>query len=183
MLASLAGEEGVVYFASGMSRTGIDNQAQLRATVNAAIRGNVASIRWMRRPRCHGPLGDARKLRRRPGHVLGIAAHRAGEFQGQQETLYTLASDTGGKALLDQNDLALGIVQAQIDISSYYILGYYSTNTALDGRYRRIKVQINGTPTAKLDYRSGYFAGKEFKQFTTSDRESQLQEALMLGDP
>jgi hypothetical protein len=59
-------------------------------------------------------------------------------FQGQQETLYTLASDTGGKALLDQNELALGIVQAQKDISSYYILGYYSSNAALDGRYRRI---------------------------------------------
>ena len=44
-------------------------------------------------------------------------------------------------------------------------------------------MQINGNPTAKLDYRSGYFAGKEFKQFTTFDRERQLQEALMLGDP
>ena len=86
-------------------------------------------------------------------------------FQGQQESLYTLASDTGGKALLDQNDLALGILQAQKDISSYYILGYYSTNTGLDGRYRRIKVQMNKTLTAKLDYRSGYFASKEFKQF------------------
>ena len=48
-------------------------------------------------------------------------------FQAQQETLHTLAADTGGKALLDNNDLALGIVQAQKDISSYYILGYYST--------------------------------------------------------
>ena len=49
-------------------------------------------------------------------------------FQGQQETLYTLAADTGGKALLDNNDLSMGIVQAQKDISSYYIVGYYSTN-------------------------------------------------------
>ena len=104
-------------------------------------------------------------------------------FQGQQETLYTLAADTGGKALLDQNDLSLGIAQAQKDIASYYILGYYSTNTALDGRYRRIKVQIGKNLTAKLDYRSGYFASKEFKQFNSTDRERQLQEALMLGDP
>ena len=104
-------------------------------------------------------------------------------FQGQQETLYTLATDTGGKALLDQNDLSLGIAQAQKDIASYYILGYYSTNTALDGRYRRIKVQIGKNLTAKLDYRSGYFASKEFRQFNSTDRERQLQEALMLGDP
>ncbi|MCC6393711.1 MAG: hypothetical protein IT167_24145 [Bryobacterales bacterium] len=104
-------------------------------------------------------------------------------LQNQQETLDTLASDTGGKALLDNNDLSLGIVQAQKAISSYYILGYYSSNTALDGRYRRIKVSIARRLTAKLDYRSGYFASKEFKNFTSSDRERQLQEALMLGDP
>jgi hypothetical protein len=104
-------------------------------------------------------------------------------FQGQQETLYALASDTGGKALLDQNDLALGIEQAQKDISSYYILGYYSSNGALDGAYRRVKVRVGGNLNAKLDYRTGYFASKEFRHYTTSDRERQLQEALMLGDP
>ncbi len=186
MLASLPEKKALVYFASGMSRTGIDNQAQLRATINAAIRGNVAFYPVDARGLvATAPLGDATQASPGgQGMYSGSSQRTAQEnFQGQQETLYTLASDTGGKALLDQNDLALGIVQAQKDISSYYILGYYSTNTALDGRYRRIKVQINGNLTAKLDYRSGYFAGKEFKQFTTSDRERQLQEALMLGDP
>jgi VWFA-related protein len=185
MLASLPEKKALVYFASGMSRTGIDNQAQLRATINAAIRGNVAFYPVDARGLvATAPLGDA--TQNSPGGqgmYSGSSQRTAQEnFQGQQETLYTLASDTGGKALLDQNDLSLGIVQAQKDISSYYILGYYSTNTALDGRYRRIKVQINGNLTAKLDYRSGYFAGKEFKQFTNTDRESQLKEALMLGD-
>jgi VWFA-related protein len=186
MLASLPEKKALVYFASGMSRTGIDNQAQLRATVNAAIRGNVAFYPVDARGLvATAPLGDATQASPGgQGMYSGNSQRSAQEsFQGQQETLYTLASDTGGKALLDQNDLALGIVQAQKDISSYYILGYYSSNAALDGRYRRIKVQIDGNPTAKLDYRSGYFAGKEFKQFTTSDRERQLQEALMLGDP
>jgi len=36
----------------------------------------------------------------------------------------------------------MGMRQAQESLSSYYILGYYSTNPALDGRYRRIKVQL-----------------------------------------
>jgi len=107
-------------------------------------------------------------------------------FQGQQETLYTLAADTGGKALLDNNDLALGIANAQKEMSSYYILGYYSQNDKLDGRYRRIKLTPSPTLSAKvgkLDYRPGYFAGKEFAKFTSSDKERQLLEALMLGDP
>ncbi len=186
MLGSLAEKKALVYFASGMTLNGIDNQAQLRATVNAAIRGNVAFYPVDARGLvATAPLGDATQGSQGGQGMYSGSSQRTmqSNFQGQQETLYTLASDTGGKALLDQNDLALGIAQAQKDISSYYILGYYSTNTALDGRYRRIKVQINKNLSAKLDYRSGYFASKEFRQFNSTDRERQLQEALMLGDP
>jgi hypothetical protein len=174
------------YFASGMTLTGIDNQAQLRATVNAAIRSNVAFYPVDSRGLvATAPLGDATQASQGGQGMYSGSSQRSAQssFQGQQESLYTLASDTGGKALLDQNDLSLGIVQAQKGIDSYYVVGYYSTNTALDGRFRRIKVQVNRNTTAKLDYRSGYFASKEFRQFNSSERERQLQEALMLGDP
>ncbi len=97
--------------------------------------------------------------------------------------MFALAADTGGKALLDNNDLAKGIVQAQNSVSSYYILGYYATNTALDGKFRRIKISLNGGLSATLDYRQGYFAGKTFGKFTTAEKERQLEDALMLGDP
>jgi hypothetical protein len=53
----------------------------------------------------------------------------------------------------------------------------------MDGRFRRVKVQLGKELTAKLDYRSGYFASKDFRNFDSSDRERQLAEALMLGDP
>jgi VWFA-related protein len=186
MLSSLPEKKALVYFASGMTLTGIDNQAQLRSTINAAIRSNVSFYPVDARGLvATAPIGDATQ-----GSPGGQAMYTGGSqrasrdtFQAQQDSLYTLASDTGGKALLDSNDLALGIVQAHKDISSYYILGYYSTNTALDGRYRRLKVKINRMVDAKLDYRSGYFASKEFKKFDSTDREQQLQEALMLEDP
>jgi VWFA-related protein len=186
MLGSLSEKKALVYFASGLTLNGIDNQAQLRATVNAAIRGNVSFYPVDARGLvATAPLGDATQASQGGQGMYSGSSQRSmqSSFQGQQESLYTLASDTGGKTLLDNNDLSLGIVQAQKDIASYYILGYYSSNTALDGRYRRIKVQIGRNLTARLDYRSGYFASKEFKQFTSSDRERQLQEALMLGDP
>jgi VWFA-related protein len=186
MLGSLAEKKALVYFASGISLSGTDNQAQLRATINAAIRGNVAFYPVDSRGLvATAPLGDATQASQGGQAMYSGSAMRSAQssFQGQQESLYTLAPDTGGKALLDQNDLSLGIVQAQKDMASYYILGYYSTNQALDGRFRRIQVKIAHNLTAKLDYRSGYFASKEFKQFTSSDRERQLQEALMLGDP
>ncbi len=186
MLGSLAEKKALVYFASGMTRTGIDNQAQLRATVNAAIRNNVAFYPVDARGLvATAPVGDATQGSPGGQGMYSGSSQRTAQsnFQAQQETLHTLAADTGGKALLDNNDLSLGMVQAQKDISSYYILGYYSSNTATDGHYRRIKAQVNRNLGAKLDYRTGYFASKEFKQFTSGDRERQLQEALLLGDP
>src|SRR5471032_2686600 len=186
MLGSLSEKKALVYFASGVSKTGIDNEAQLRATINAAIRNNVAFYPIDARGLvASAPLGDATKGSPGGAGMYSGSSSRTqqSKFQDQQETLYTLAADTGGKALLDNNDLALGIQQAQKDISSYYIVGYYSTNTNLDGRYRRIKLAVNNTAIAKVDYRPGYFAGKNFNKFTSSDKERQLQEALMLGDP
>lgn len=190
MLGSLNEKKALVYFASGMTRNGVDNQAQLQATINAAIRANVSFYPIDARGLvATAPLGDATKgSPGGQGMYSGSSARTAqSKFQGQQETLYTLAADTGGKALLDANDLSAGIVQAQKDIASYYIIGYYSTNDALDGRFRRIKISVNDKTAAaritKLDYRQGYFAGKQFNKFSDTDKERQLAEALMLGDP
>jgi VWFA-related protein len=187
MLGSLPEKKALVYFASGMTRdSNGNNQAQLTATVNAAIKANVAFYPIDARGLvASAPLGDATKGSSSAGSVMTGGAQRSAQstFQGQQETLTTLAGDTGGKALLDENDLSVGIVQAQKDISSYYIISYYSQNMNLDGHYRKIDLKIKNNLAAKLDYRHGYFAGKNFNKFDSEDRERQLQEALMLGDP
>jgi hypothetical protein len=77
----------------------------------------------------------------------------------------------------------VGMQKARDDISSYYIVGYYSTNGKMDGKYRRVQVKLNNNIQAKIDYKSGYFGDKDFKKFNTSDKESQLEQALMLGEP
>ena len=97
--------------------------------------------------------------------------------------MVSLAADTGGKALLDNNDLTRGIVQAQQAIADYYVIGYYTTNTAQNGRFRRVKITLTPEREASLSYRQGYYANKEFKQFTAADKERQLEDALMLEDP
>src|SRR5271157_4512370 len=186
MLGTLNEKKVLIYFASGLRLSGVDNQAQLQATTNAAIRANVAFYAIDARGLvAQAPLGDA--TRGSPGG-LGMYSGRSAlanvnNFQQSQDTLYALAADTGGKALLDNNDLSVGIVQAEQSIGSYYILGYYSANQALDGRFRRIKIAFSGDSSAKLTYRQGYYAGREFTKFTTVDKERQLQDALMLGDP
>ena len=64
-------------------------------------------------------------------------------MQRSQDTLWSLSADTGGKALLDVNDLGLGIVNAQKAITSYYVLGFYTSNALLDCKQRKIKVQAS----------------------------------------
>jgi len=190
MLASLNEKKALVYFSSGIQRSGSDNQAQLQATVNAAIRSNVSFYPIDARGLvASAPLGDATKGSPGGSAMYSGSSARAaqGNFQAQQETLYSLATDTGGKALFDNSDLAMGIQQAQKDISSYYILGYYTSNDKLDGHFRRVKITLKdpalSARVAKMDYRVGYWAGKDFKQFNSSDKERQLDEALMMGDP
>ena len=186
MLGRLSEKKVLIYFASGLQLHGVDNQAQLHATVDDAIRSGVSF--WPIDARglvAQAPLGDA--TQGSPGNAAmynGSAALAVTtRLQQSQDTLFTLAGDTGGKALLDYNDLTRGITQAQQSVQSYYILGYYTSNATLDGRFRRIKITVNGQLDAKLDFRQGYYAGKVFGKFTVADKERQLEDALMLGDP
>lgn len=186
MLGHLNEKKALLYFASGLNLNGLDNQAQLHATVNAAIRAGVSF--WPIDARglvASAPLGDATKGS--PGGIgmyTGLSAMNAtSNFQKSQDSLWTMAADTGGKALLDNNDLAAGIVKAQKSVSSYYIIGYYTSNDALNGKFRRVKIAMANGMNASLDYRQGYYAGKVFAKFTASDKERQLEDALMLGDP
>jgi VWFA-related protein len=186
MLGRVSEKKSLIYFAGGMRLNGIDNQAQLHATVDEAIRSGVTF--WTVDARglvASAPLGDATQgSQGNAGMYTGAAAIAvSSNFQQSQDTLYTLASDTGGKALLDNNDLDHGIVQAQQAVSDYYVLGYYATNTAKNGRFRHIKITLANNTAADLNYREGYYADKEFSKFTDVDKERQLEDALMLEDP
>ncbi|HEY7441267.1 MAG TPA: VWA domain-containing protein [Vicinamibacterales bacterium] len=186
MLRPLPERKALVYFASNLRLNGTDNNAQLRATTNAAIRANVSIFPVDARGLvAEAPLGDA--TRQSPGGV-GMFSGRLAEtamtrFQRSQDTLYALAKDTGGTPLFDNNDLSVGIVQAAQRQTSYYIIGYYSTRTAADGRVRRIRISLAGGLSADLSYRQGYYADKEFARLTGAERERQLEEALMLENP
>jgi VWFA-related protein len=186
MLRPLPDQKSLVYFASGLRLNGVDNQAQLRATTNAALRANVSIFPVDARGLvATAPLGDA--TRASPSGVAMLNGQAAGtlmtNFQRSQDTLYSLAKDTGGKAMFDYNDLSLGIVQAAQAVTSYYILGFYSNHTALDGKFHRVKITLNGGLSADVSYRQGYFADKEFAKFNEADKERQLEDALMLENP
>ena len=186
MLSALSEKKILVYFASGMQLNGTDNQAQLRSTVNDAIRAGVAI--WSIDARglvATSPFGDG--ISRAQGgasmYTGQAALAQQMNFAKSQDTLYTLSADTGGKAMLDFNDLKQGIVNAQKSINSYYIIGYYTTNDTPDGKQRRVKISLNNGVQATLDYRQVYYANKVWAKFTTADKERQLEDALMSPDP
>lgn len=187
MLGILNERKSLIYFASGLRLNGMDNQAQLRATINAAVRANVMFYPVDARGLvAQAPMGDAtRQSAGGVGMLSGmVAMGTMSSFQQSQDTLFALASNTGGEAMLDYNDLSLGIVNAQKALSSYYIIGYYTANPEKDGKFRKIKISLaDDGRSASLDYQKGYYAEKEFREFTEVDRERQLEEALMLEDP
>ena len=186
MLAALPEKKALLYFAGGLSKTGVDNQAQLEASINAAVKANVAIYPIDTRGlMADPPGGGASKGASRGAGIFNGSVYNAqrSKINDSQETLSTLAADTGGKAFLDSNDLGLGIQQAQDELRSYYIIGYYTSNGAEDGRFRKISVKLNNGQTAKLEHRPGYWAAKVWGKLTAQDKEQQLKEALSAGDP
>ncbi len=187
MLSSFPEKKALVYFSSGVSKTGVENQAQLEASINAAVKANLAIYPIDARGlMADPPGGDASKAASRGTGIFNGSAYNSqrASINDSQETLYTLAEETGGKAFLDSNDIAAGITQAQEGMGSYYLLGYYSSNNAKDGKYRRITVKLNNKIAgAKLEHRPGYYADKVWAKLNSQDKDQQLKEALAAGDP
>jgi VWFA-related protein len=73
------------------------------------------------------------------------------------ESLQTLAAATDGMAVMNSNDVDRGLKRMAADLTSYYLLGYYSTNPKLDGGFRSIKVRLK-RPGLQVRARRGYRA-------------------------
>jgi VWFA-related protein len=179
-LSHLQQKKSLIYFSSGMDRTGIENQSELRAAINAAVRSNMAiytmDLRGLQALVAGGEAQNA-SLRGTSAYSGQSMINALNSNFTTQETLVTLASDTGGRAFLDSNDFTQVFKGVQQDTSTYYLLGYRSTNPARDGRYRRIAVKVN-VSGAKIDYRRGYYAPADYQHSTKEDKELQLQEEL-----
>jgi VWFA-related protein len=174
-------KKSVLYFSSGMDRdTGNENQSQLRSAINVAIKSNVSIYPVDSRGLEAIIPGGGAKLASLHGKAAynGNAINSAYDSNFKtQETLVTLASDTGGKAFLDSNDFSKAFARVQADMESYYVLGYRSSNPGMDGHYRKITVKVS-RPDVKLDYRRGYYGPRDFRHFTRDDRDRQMEAEL-----
>ncbi len=179
-LARIEQKKSVIYFSSGMDKTGVENQSQLRNAINRAVRSNVAIYPMdMRGLQAIIPGGEAQQASLRgTSPYSGASVRNAFDSNfSTQETLVTLAADTGGRAFLDSNDFGAVFNKVQEDTSAYYVLGYRSSNPARDGRFRKITVKTS-VPDVKIEFRKGYYAPRDFAHSNKDDREQQLMDEL-----
>jgi len=172
-------KKSLLYFSGGLTRDGIENQASLRAAINAAVRANLAIYSLDTRGLQAVTIGDAST-----GSLRGTSSYNGAGLQNSfnanfdsTETMTALSADTGGKAFLDSNDFAPAFAQIQKDSSAYYVVGFNSSNHARDGRFRKLQIRVN-RPGVKLEYRPGYYAPADFKHAGKEDRERELDDQL-----
>ncbi len=75
-------------------------------------------------------------------------------------SLQSLADETDGFVIGNSNDVRPGLERIRDDVSSYYLLGYNSTNRKFDGRFRKITVRVK-RPGVAVRARRGYLAPAE----------------------
>ena len=179
-LSKIDQKKSIIYFSNGVSRSGIENQVQLRAATNAAVQANVAlytlDVRGLQAFAGGGEAQNA-SLRGRSAYSGQSVLDQFSSNADSQETLTTLAGDTGGKAFLDSNDLSGVFTAVQRDTSAYYVIGYRSTNPEMNGKFRHVKVVLNRSDL-KLEYRKGYFGPKDYAHFDKEDREQQMLDEI-----
>lgn len=81
------------------------------------------------------------------------------EQRRAQDSLRVLAANTGGFAAVNRNDLDTAFDRIVAENSSYYMMGFYSTNDRREGRYRKLEVRVK-RPGARVRSRAGYYEAR-----------------------
>jgi len=133
---------------------GIDYQQRFRALADWATQMNVAFY-----PIDVGGLRTYNvPVTQRPGRAANFFTASEAYRQAivdRLNMLQDLAAATDGRAIVNTNDLTGGVRRISDDLSAYYLLGYYSSNTAADGKFRRIDVKVK-TKGVRVSARRGY---------------------------
>jgi Ca-activated chloride channel family protein len=82
-----------------------------------------------------------------------------------REALQRISEETGGKAFFPDKVTDLHAIVSEIasELRSQYSIGYFSSNSARDGTFRRVKIELAGVDASnkQVRYRRGYFAPKQ----------------------
>jgi VWFA-related protein len=156
--AKLPGRKLVFFISDGFmpNFTGSDFTVMMDRATGAANRSSVVIYSLDARGLSADPMFDASSgAGFDPSGIL--QSRLSGERTFMQEPLHALAADTGGRALLNSNDLEGAIARALDETSRYYLLAWRPENEAQRAsNFSKIKVQIAGRPDLKVQLRRGY---------------------------
>ncbi|HEY2434826.1 MAG TPA: VWA domain-containing protein [Vicinamibacterales bacterium] len=157
--------KAVVFFSEGINYDLVDAisnphttdvQNELHEFIAAATRGNISVYTVDPRGLASG-MEDAIEIGGMPADGSINSTQLVDEMRLEHDSLHTIAEETGGFAVLNQNDYADAFGRILEDSSSYYVIGYYPTNDKHDGRFRNVTVTVN-RPGLKVRTRRGYIA-------------------------
>jgi VWFA-related protein len=172
-LRPIPGKKTLVMFSQGFVATEtLDWQVQ--STIDIANRANVAIYIIDSGGLTGGaptsgalvsgsPLGGisgglSMEQRRRAGageSVFDISRQEG--LNRQQDLLYRISEDTGGRFVKNTNDIAAGLERIDAEIRSRYTLAYHSTDANFDGAFRKVKIEVHRADT-NVVARTGYYA-------------------------
>jgi VWFA-related protein len=133
----------------------IDHEIELREILQRANRANVSFYPVDAR----GLVVFDRDLGSTLEPDLPVSVDAA-LLRRRQDALRTMADQTDGVAILNTNQVGGALQRVFADVGSYYLMSYYSTNTKLDGRFRRISVRVK-RDGLEVRSRPGYLAPTE----------------------
>jgi VWFA-related protein len=186
VLGGIPGRKAMVEFTGGITQTGEENRAQLRAATDAANRADVSIYSIDSRGLLAAPPGGDTTTNAATGTSMFTGAsvfHQTDQREDSRDTLATLSTDTGGKAFFDMGDLNEAFPKIQQDNGGYYLIGYsLGADVKRDGRWRQVHVKVNA-PGAHVRFRDGYYAPRDFQHLQKEDRDQQLADAIHSDDP
>jgi len=186
VLAAIPGRKVLVEFTGGITQTGEENRAELRAATDAANRADVSIYSIDARGMfATPPGGDATTAPATGTSMFSGAAvfHQTDQREDSRDTLATLSTDTGGRAFFDLGDLSDAFPKIQQENNGYYLIGYdLPADVKRDGSWHAVRVKVN-SPGAHVRYRNGYFAPRDFQHLQKEDRNQQLADALREENP
>ena len=180
VLGDIPGRKALVQFSGGITQTGEENRAELRAATDAANRANVSIYSVDARGLfATSPGGDATTVAATGTSMFTGASvfHQTDQREDSRDTLATLSTDTGGRAFFDLGDLSDAFPQIQRDNSGYYLVGYDLGNVKRDGKWHAIRVTVKA-PGSHVRFRNGYYAPRDFQHLEKEDRDQQISDAL-----
>ena len=145
------------YFPGMAGMRGLDRmQSEFESVVSIAARSNVVINTIDSRGLFAPSFTDASSAG--PGSAADRVIPVMNRLQSEAGfVLAEFAAATGGTAFQNSNDILAGIRKAVAEGRDYYTLGYVSTNPAMDGKFRKIAVQVKRRNVASRAKR-GYWA-------------------------